>query len=259
MDEISQSNDPVGQEDDRPSNSIATVTGQVAESPPSPADPAQPSPIVEFYRGGCDSQGRRLTDILRWSDGRLEYTHDYIQILFPIPEKSSFMLDTTPTLDNLTMEVFRNDHQLQAAMRKALARMLDFFGFSYEITCPKAEVVLTNGNSDYQRLSNIFPDRNKFPRAARNWMNSHNDLRITRIIRCLRCCGLAFEAHSFYSALKDIYVNRAAYPSKIRDRTFVYWTRAAQRDLSIPPNLSDAEAEELLVSKNASEQNTTII
>ncbi|KAK6537732.1 hypothetical protein TWF694_011900 [Orbilia ellipsospora] len=260
MSENNDTPDLAGQEHGhgRPSKSMALLASQLSESIPPPTHLTQPSPIVEFYRGGCDSQGRSLADFLQWSDARLEYTHDYIQILFPIPEKSNFMLDPAPTLDNLTMEAFRNDHQLRAGMRKALARMLDFFGFSYEITSHKVETTLANDESDHQWLSGILPDRTRFPRAARNWMNSHNDLRITRIIRCLRCCGLSIEADGFYNALRAIYVNRAAYPSKIRDRTFMYWTRAAQRDLSIPPNLSDAEADELLATHNTSEQNTTI-
>ena len=49
------------------------------------------SPVVAFYRGEMpDSQGRRLADIQAWDDERLEIVHDYIQWLFPLPERSAF-------------------------------------------------------------------------------------------------------------------------------------------------------------------------
>ena len=40
-------------------------------------------PIVSFYSGGLDDRGRRLDEILGWSDERLESVHDYIQWVFP--------------------------------------------------------------------------------------------------------------------------------------------------------------------------------
>ncbi|KAF3942246.1 hypothetical protein ABW19_dt0202332 [Dactylella cylindrospora] len=200
---------------------------------------SKPPPIVAFYQGGSDFKGRTLAKILSWSDSHLEYSHDYIQILFPLPESSNFMLYPAPKLDERTAASFRSDWKLRANMRRALGRMLEFFGFDYEIT--------NEGESkDQEILSNVEPNLNTFLRAARNWVNSHNDLRITRIIRCLRCCGMDHEAAAFYSALKGIYISRVGFPRRINDRTFMYWTRAATRDLRIPPHMSDAEAASIL-------------
>ena len=39
--------------------------------------------LVNFHRGGRDSEGRTLPGILAWDDDRLEAVHDYIQWVFP--------------------------------------------------------------------------------------------------------------------------------------------------------------------------------
>ncbi|KAK6507348.1 hypothetical protein TWF481_005785 [Arthrobotrys musiformis] len=210
-------------------------------NPQTKRDVAGISPVLRFYEGD-NIQGRTLEEILEWSDTKLEYTHDFIQILFPIPERSNFMLHPAATLDEQTMEAFRNRPELQASMRRALARMLQFFGFDYQLIGLDADI---DGAVAGQRLVHIVPNPEAFPRAARNWMNSHNDLRITRIIRCLRCCGMETEAREFYRALRHLHTSRTGHPRRISDRTFMYWTRAAKRDLRIPPDLSDAEAEKL--------------
>jgi hypothetical protein len=40
-------------------------------------------PLLRFYTGGRDSEGRTLDEILSWDDQELEFCHDYIQWLFP--------------------------------------------------------------------------------------------------------------------------------------------------------------------------------
>jgi hypothetical protein len=52
---------------------------------------------VRFYadpqgnkRSSRDAQGRSLEDIWRFSDKELEWSHDYIQVLFPV----SMLIDT---------------------------------------------------------------------------------------------------------------------------------------------------------------------
>jgi hypothetical protein len=50
--------------------------------------------IVAFYLNQRpDSQGRMIEDIWLWDSHRLEYTHDYIQWLFPLKQKSRFNPD----------------------------------------------------------------------------------------------------------------------------------------------------------------------
>ena len=45
-------------------------------------------PVVSFYAGGRDSQGRTLAEILAWGDDELEAVHDYIQWMFPTSRPS---------------------------------------------------------------------------------------------------------------------------------------------------------------------------
>ncbi len=50
--------------------------------------------VLAFYRGeAADARGRWWRDILAKSDEWLEATHDYIQWLFPLPERSAFNPD----------------------------------------------------------------------------------------------------------------------------------------------------------------------
>jgi hypothetical protein len=51
--------------------------------------PPSPMTLVSFYDGsGPDGNGRTLEEILQWDAEKLERSHDYIQTLFPLPEKS---------------------------------------------------------------------------------------------------------------------------------------------------------------------------
>jgi hypothetical protein len=50
-----------------------------------------PASILTFYQGQSpDSSGRMIETIWSWDYQKLEYTHDYIQWLFPLKEKSRF-------------------------------------------------------------------------------------------------------------------------------------------------------------------------
>jgi hypothetical protein len=55
--------------------------------------------LLRFYAGtGPDDRGRFLREIHQWPDDELEHTHDYIQWLFPLAERSGFNPEA-PTLD----------------------------------------------------------------------------------------------------------------------------------------------------------------
>ena len=47
------------------------------------------SQLVAFFEGvGTDSRSRRLVDIWQFDDDEIEYTHDFIQWMFPLKEAS---------------------------------------------------------------------------------------------------------------------------------------------------------------------------
>ena len=85
--------------------------------------------------------------------------------------------------------------------------MLDFYGF--------------------QRQGRGIAPSPEFARRAETWLayGDHNYLRITRILRCLKLCGLEGYAGAFYQALKKVY---AEHEREIDPETFRFWTRAIQ-------------------------------
>ncbi|KAL9123443.1 MAG: hypothetical protein Q9187_000013 [Circinaria calcarea] len=180
----------------------------------------QQPPLVRFYDPSiaeADVRGRTLDSILAWSDEKLEAIHNYIQTLFPLPEKSEYA--SAPIIDKATFEAFRSRPELQARLRNAFVRVLRFYGF-----------VLTDKHGQLD----VVPGRNPSP-AYKNWVRNfnHNHLRITRIIRSLRILGLEEEAKAFFAALTDVYEQQ--YPGRIGPRSMMYWKRAAERPLSLAP------------------------
>jgi hypothetical protein len=81
------------------------------------------TPLVLFYLGSHpDYRGRYLAEILSQSDDWLEYTHDYIQWLFP-NKRLSGVLPNAPLLDKAMIELFCNDSLLQDHLQASLNRL----------------------------------------------------------------------------------------------------------------------------------------
>lgn len=172
--------------------------------------------FVRFYDESIsarDSRGRTLYDILRFNNEELEYYHDYIQILFPLPEGSPFNA-SAPIIDRATFQAFRSRKDLRDKFYLSFKRMVKFYG----------SAIASNGNVTLG---------SNWDQASRNWVKrfDHNHLRITRIIRSLRVLGLEDEAESFFQSLVKIYNDSG----KISHRSLTYWTRAAERPLYLAP------------------------
>ncbi|KAL8800236.1 MAG: hypothetical protein Q9182_005319 [Xanthomendoza sp. 2 TL-2023] len=192
---------------------------------------------VRFYSltsPTADSRGRTLASILTWPDSRLESSHDYIQNLFPLPERSPIN-PSAPVIDEQTFTAFRSSLDLQNQLRSSLGRMLSFYGF---------EIVATANSSDTNQSigGNVFhiqPAKN-FPSASRNWLTrfDHNHLRITRIIRSCRVLGLETEALTFHSALRRVAEQNQGVLSP---KTLMFWRRAAERPLYLAPEDEEDE------------------
>lgn len=181
-------------------------------------DPAIASP---------DARNRSLATILSWPDSRLESSHDYIQTVFPLPEESMFSF--APIVTPEIRSAFLAQPELRASLRRALERMLKFYGLEVsdeaetgkETTC-----IITRGAN--------------FKTASRNWVTrfDHNHLRLTRILRSLRVLGLGDEAaalHGFLSMDEEVI-------GAVSPRSQMYWRRAAERDLHLPPDEEDEDA-----------------
>ncbi|MCJ1284627.1 hypothetical protein MMC26_003961 [Xylographa opegraphella] len=186
--------------------------------------------LVSFYDpviAAADAKGRTLESILAWNDWTLESCHDYIQVVFPLPEASAFSY-IAPVVDKATFEAFRSRPDLQAQLRAALSRILAFYGFQLRETERGPEV--TRGPN--------------FASASKNWVTrfGHNHLRITRIIRSLRVLGLEAEARAFFAALQAVY---KASNGRIGQKSMMFWTRATERPLYLAPEAEQDDGEGL--------------
>ncbi len=146
-------------------------------------------PLVRFYLGQApDDRGRIIDDICSWDDDRLEYVHDYIQWLFPLPSPSAAQLHS-PVLTAAEIAAIRTDPRAVDTLRKATERMLRFY------------------------------------RETRWWLASHdhNHLRITRILRSLYLLLGPEEARSFHHAILGLH---KAAGSPVNPRSLRFWEEA---------------------------------
>lgn len=165
--------------------------------------------LVRFFSGGEDDQGRTLDAILGWDDARLEMVHDYIQWIFPLPERSGAN-PWAPVLDAAAIAAIRSRAETQERLRAAFERMVTFYGFALE--------------------DNAVVEGPRFAVVARNWLHAgnHNHLRLTRMLRSLRVLGLEREAAALWSALRVVYEReRAAGRRTITEETVAFWQDAA--------------------------------
>lgn len=162
--------------------------------------------LIVFYLGSHpDSRGRLLSEILQQDDLWFEVCHDYIQWLFPNKEKSRVTPDA-PTITSEVEKAFLEDELLRSHLMASFHRILSFYGLKRtekEIT--KAE----NWNS-----------------RKRNWFtqDTHNNLRITRILKCLTILGLKKEAKKFYEALSDL--RKSESDCGVEVRAYKFWAEA---------------------------------
>lgn len=167
------------------------------------------SKVINFYTYAApDHRGRYLLDILQWPDESLETTHDYIQWLFPLSERSGFNFHA-PILDPQTIQQFRARLDLQQNLHRSFVRMLTFYGLQIDKSHPALVV-----------RAPFFAER------SANWLTpgNHNHLRITRILKSMRTLGLETLAASFLDCLVAIYTEESAktYPS-ISEESFHFW------------------------------------
>lgn len=169
------------------------------------------SPLISFYRGDQpDDRRRHLTAIQSWDDERLESVHDYIQWLFPLPERSAFN-PGAPLLSAADIGAFQASAELRGRLLVSFRRMLAFYGLMLDEMMDKP-------------LITIAPD---FPRQSLNWLRpgNHNLLRLTRILRCLTLLDLPKHAHALLICLERI---DAEHPGRIGPVTMRYWRDAVR-------------------------------
>ena len=146
------------------------------------------SALAAFYRGGGrDHYGRTLGDIHEFDLRELEFNHDYIQWLFPLPEPSGANA-SAPLLSNGDIVAFRSDDALRQALRRSFELMLQFYGLDLADGGAGVEVVRAAHFNERSRL----------------WLThgNHNFLRISRILRSLALLGCS---HSSRKSMRSIH------------------------------------------------------
>ncbi|TGJ78338.1 hypothetical protein E0Z10_g10424 [Xylaria hypoxylon] len=188
-----------------------------------PSSSSRTRRLVNFYDPTVkapDARGRKLDEILEWSDDQLEHQHNYIQTVFPLPEESGFG-HIAPVIDEETMLIFTQSPELKRNLLRALKRMLAFYGFGAE----------DKEGHDYEL---VITPRKDCEVGFSRWVVriDHNHLRITRIIRSLRVLGLEGAAKDFYNALIEVYKTMGT----IGSSTIGFWTRALEKPLCYAPD-----------------------
>ena len=147
------------------------------------------SRLVTFLEGsGTDSQGRRLSDVWQFDDDAIDFTHDFIQWMFPLREASGSNF-TAPTLLASEIETIRSSLQCLRNLEESTKWMLSFFN--------RTEVFF--------------------------YYTNHNHLRVTRIIKSLRLLHSDLLADKFKQEVLNMVQSRAA---RINPVTVAFWLSA---------------------------------
>ena len=137
-----------------------------------------------------DFKNRFLNDIWNFSDEDIEYTHDFIQLLFPLNEKSSAI-----------------SNGIYLDSNEAILRI-------------KANKLATENIVKSSKWFLLFLARNSHWKRK----HDHNYLRITRIIKSLRLLVSDQEANKFYESFMQLVDENLK--SKINLTTLTYWQNA---------------------------------
>jgi len=150
------------------------------EGYPNNKDDSIRSANLEFYSNvrGCRPDNLLIEEILeRWPGEyqRLEYSHGFIQWLFPIREYG-MNYESQPLQSHEILSMKADDAIIQRVIR-AYSLMLDFYGM--RLISPKTGL-----------LDRSLPPKNYASRYRNLIRSPHNYLRISRILKCLSELGL---------------------------------------------------------------------
>ena len=138
---------------------------------------------------GNDFKGRTLESIWSFSDEDIERTHDFIQILFPLnkPSESTFhgyYLDSEDLIEQIRSNSIARENILKSS--------------NWYLSFLTRNVWLWNRNYD------------------------HNQLRITRVIECLRLLISEDEADKFYDDVLKIIKDN----NRVNQTSLNFWKNA---------------------------------
>jgi hypothetical protein len=176
-------------------------------------DPArgQPMSLIDFYLElGMDVEGRRLSEILALTDEEMEFAHDFIYWLFPLPEASHFNW-RAPVLTHQDIAAFKREPCLRTNLLRSFDRFLAFLGLT--------------------RIKKVIVERSNFDARQPNiWAHpNHNWRRVTRVLASMPILGCQEEARLLYQWLRcydDRYYRQMRKPSPFDWQTMQRWLKA---------------------------------
>ena len=134
-----------------------------------------------------DFKGRMIDEIWSFTDVQIETNHDFIQILFPLNKKSQSSFHGYYLETDELVQILKNDNLIRQNIIKSSEWFLSFLK-----------------RHDYWKIG-----------------YNHNQLRITRIIECLRLIVDDKSANEFYESIINI-----CDPTKIDKKALFYWENA---------------------------------
>lgn len=145
--------------------------------------------LYKFLRNeDKDFQGRLLSDIWSFTDDEIEDNHDFIQLIFPL-DKPSEAVDHNIYLKDVSEYLKIKSNKI---VKKNIIKSKDWF------------IEFLKRNDQWKLYSD------------------HNQLRITRIIECLRLLISDDEADLFYSTILSMVGKKV----NINEITLEYWSKA---------------------------------
>ncbi|WMS87193.1 opioid growth factor receptor-related protein [Pleionea litopenaei] len=132
----------------------------------------QPHHWIAFYQHQADDhRARSLIDIWTMTFDELERQHDFIQWLFPLPEPSPINPDAPLLTNEMVLQAMASE-EVQQNLLRSFDTMAAFWGF-----CRDDDLQIKPSAHFTHQVSKWCCDHN------------HNQLRITRMLRCLTLCG----------------------------------------------------------------------
>ena len=135
-----------------------------------------------------DFKGRFIQDIWNFTDDQIEHNHDFIQLIFPLNKPSQAVTNDLFLKSKEEINTLRKDN----IIRQNILKSKDWF------------TTFLKNNNQWKSYSD------------------HNQLRITRIIECLRLLVSDQKANQFY---QDI-IKMLGSKNKVNTKTLKFWKEA---------------------------------
>ncbi|KAL4063302.1 opioid growth factor receptor conserved region-domain-containing protein [Scleroderma yunnanense] len=206
---------------DLPRDIRAFLMGYQGNATPGAFQGTGPSDNLKFYQNQLRCRPDRLLvedALTQWKDDydELEFNHGYIQWLFPIQEDGMNFL--AQRLTPYEISAMKADAQVMRRIVKSYTIMLEFYGMRLQ-------------SEETGLLGRALPPQNYGTRYRNLLRTFHNNLRITRILKCLSELGLErFNAAFLLHVLNEQSENAELKSQDLQDSMDKWWANCIRDD-----------------------------